>query len=220
MSLTLEQITQADKKNPEIEGTVTLDGAKIYRDMTEDEYGNVSGEVIIERPSNGYATDVALKIGESLIFDKNGKVYELYHRGNLKNLFDEGTEVTDPERNAALTNLGITKTVKTESLDVGGAEISVEKDDEGCVVIHRPMSQGYVPDSTLKMGYDFLTFNGNTVYHSGNLKDLTLPGNELDDLSKDVFMTNTGLDEVLGDVEAVLDTIIALQKSYIGGEIE
>lgn len=61
--------------------------------------------------------------------------------------------------------------------------------------------------------------NGNTVYHDGNLKVLTkhliypLTENE-----KLLFMQNTGLDEILGDIDTALDGIIAMQNELIGGD--
>ena len=201
---------KVDVKNPKIEGVIELDDGIVTIGLTE------NGQLVIEKGASGITPACNIEISSGIYV--NGD--EVRTEGNTKDLLKSGEIISDRERESALENLGITKGIETESLKVGGAEISVEKDDEGCVVIHRPTSQGYVPDSTLKMGYDFLTFNGNTVYHSGNLKDLCGYDTKLDEIEKAGFMRSTGLDTVLGDVESALDAIIALQESYIGGDTE
>lgn len=212
---------KADKENPVLSGKITLDGAEIYRDMVEDEYGNATGNIILYRPETGVTPESALKIGYDLLFSKGGKNYEIYHAGNLKDITAEGTVLSDENKHAALTNLGITAEVNTEKVYVGGAEIYVETDDEGCIVIHRPMSEGFVPDSTVKIGFDYILFNGGELYHNGNLKNLAVRGNVLDDITeKAAFMANTGLDVVLGNIETALDNIIAMQNTLIGGDAE
>ena len=105
-------------------------------------------------------------------------------------------------------------------LTVDGIEIYKENDSEGWVVIRRPESisgVAPVPASTLKLGYDCAFIDEHQIYHSGNLKNVTEYGNTLNSEEKAHFMSNTGLNDVIGDIETALDAIIALQESFIGG---
>ena len=84
------------------------------------------------------------------------------------------------------------------------------------LVLYRPMKE-YVPECELRMGGD-LSFNGNVVYHTGNLKDITAMGVRLSEEEKSVVRANIGVTEIVGDIESALDGIIAMQESFIGGE--
>lgn len=84
------------------------------------------------------------------------------------------------------------------------------------LVLYRPMMD-VAPECELRLGAD-LSFNGNEVYHTGNLKDITSMGASLTEEEKSVVRANIGVTDIVGDVEAALDGIIALQQAYIGGE--
>lgn len=109
----------------------------------------------------------------------------------------------------------------TGTINFDGAKLYYDAEGEGAIVLYRPVSAEYAtPDSTLKIGYDTVHLNKFELYHSGNLKDITVTGNVLDDVEKAFFMKNTGLDVVLGDIETALDSIISMQSELIGGDTE
>ena len=99
----------------------------------------------------------------------------------------------------------------------------LEQDEYGDFVITKPtlVSEVGIDNGsvTVALFNGTLEVNGNTVYHDGNLKNLTkdLPY-PLTEYEKELFMSNTGLDETLGDIESALDGIIAMQNKLIGGD--
>lgn len=103
-------------------------------------------------------------------------------------------------------------------LTIDGVEIYRDDSFEGNVVVERPASSNGAPSSAFSFGYDQAFLSGNKLYHSGNLKDLSMPNNILDEIEKNAFMQNTGLNTVLGDIDTVLDNIIAMQTELIGGD--
>lgn len=108
----------------------------------------------------------------------------------------------------------------TGTLSIDGTQMYI--DEDGKLIIYSPMRMDDMgmpinPESTLVVGEE-LELNGVTFYHSGNLKDLTQPGNVLWDDEKSFFMSNTGLYKTLGDIETALDSIITIQNNLIGGD--
>ena len=101
-------------------------------------------------------------------------------------------------------------------LTVDGVEMYVE--EYGDFIINKP-TIGANASTTFILYNGNAEVNGNTVYHDGNLKNLTkdLPY-PLTEYEKELFMSNTGLDETLGDIESALDGIIAMQNKLIGGD--
>lgn len=102
-------------------------------------------------------------------------------------------------------------------------DTTLEQDEHGDFAITKPSlvsEVGVINEPvTVTLFNGTLEVNGSTVYHNGNLKDLTdslaLP---LTEEEKENVLRNTGLDETLGDIESALDGIIAMQNKLIGGD--
>ncbi len=139
---------------------------------------------------------------------------------NVDNTRDLDKPISDPQRAELEKKATKINPEFTGAINIDDILIYKSDSDEGEVIIFRPMSKTFVPESTIKIGYDFIKINGHAVYHDGNHSDITTPGNVLDEATRGAFMTNTGLDVVLGDIEAALDNIIAMQSELIGGETE
>lgn len=138
---------------------------------------------------------------------------------NVDNTKDVDKPVSEPQREELDKKATKVNPEFTGAINIDGVLFYKAKNDEGEVVIYRPMSENLAPESILRIGYDFISLNGNHLYHSGNLKDLLAPGQGITDFEKEMFMQNTGLNVVLGDIETALDDIIALESEYIGGGV-
>ncbi len=91
-------IRKLSEENPNIIGTINLDGAKIY---------NTGDEVVIYRPMVNIAPESTLKIGADLNF--NGKM--VYHEGNLVDLTAAGIVLDDMTKLTVRNNIGVTEIV-------------------------------------------------------------------------------------------------------------
>ena len=106
------------------------------------------------------------------------------------------------------------------TLNLGDVKIYVNSD--GNLVFHNPSrldENGFPinPEGTFLIS-DYLSINGNEVFHRGNLKNLAEHGNVLNEFEKESFMQNTGLDLLIGNIETAIDEIIELQNNLIGGD--
>lgn len=112
----------------------------------------------------------------------------------------------------------------TGTLSVDGVEILYDE-NSGSFLICVPAGENewhipYMP-TTVDLSNGEMRINNGTVFHTGNLKNLAWPGQQLDDMTeKAIFMENTGLNKIIGDIETALDSIIAMQNALIGGEAQ
>ena len=112
----------------------------------------------------------------------------------------------------------------TGKVKIGEAEVYM--DDYGTLCIEKPDTENEhgIPNmgGCLSIDNGKLLFNGEPVGAGGgsNIKDLTedLTHNPLTEVEKANFMRNTGLDVILGEMDAAIDEILEAQEELIGGD--
>ena len=122
------------------------------------------------------------------------------------------------ENGAGGSSIEAENPVFSGTLTIDGVEIYRDDSFEEKVVVERPASSNGAPSSAFSFGYDQAFLSGNELYHNGNLKNLAAQGNALDEIEKNAFMKNTGLDVVVGDIDTAIDEIIEIQNTLIGGD--
>lgn len=197
-----------------------------------------NGNGTLEITPAAYGNDAEIKIADvsgfcaSLGMNFDGGLTVSYGSENLEEKEKQGevyTSISHPrldlvnykptpdECRAIYENLGLHHEIDTGMAYFGDAYIC--RDGEN-LILHRP-TDGIIPESELRIGYDLIFKQGgveHTVYHTGNLRDLTLPGAELSEMDKSVVRNNIGVDAIIGDIEASLDGILAIQEGLMGGE--
>lgn len=137
-------------------------------------------------------------------------------------------EPTDPDIRVWLDTSGdADDALRVKKLIIGnGAELYM--DEWGGFNIEKPDIENElgVPNigGCLSIDNGELLFNGMPVGAGGgsNIKDLTadLTHNPLTETEKANFMRNTGLDAILGEMDAAIDEILEAQEALIGGDGE
>jgi len=132
---------------------------------------------------------------------------------NVDNTADVDKPISRAVELALMSKLGDENPCIAGTVIIDGAKIYNTGNE---LVLYRPMVD-IVPECELRLGGD-MEFNGHTVYHTGNLKDITAMGTKLTEEEKNMVRLNIGITDIVGDIEGALDEIIALQERYIGGE--
>ncbi|MBR5272429.1 MAG: hypothetical protein IKU25_03425 [Clostridia bacterium] len=216
---------KVDREHAEVIGGIRLetDNGHGVLEITPTTCGN-DAEIKISDVSCGFCAALGMNFDGGLTVsygsenleekENQGEVYtSLSHpRLDLANY-----KPSQEECRAILENLGLRHELDTGIIYFGDAYICK---DGSKLILHRP-AEDIIPESELRIGYDLIFKQGMDeypVYHTGNLKDLTIPGIELNEMDKSIVRFNIGVEEIIGDIETALDSILAIEEGIIGGE--